>query len=319
MKRGVLALSGGVGGAKLCAGLARVLPQGELTIVVNTGDDFEHLGLHICPDIDSVIYALAGLADPLRGWGRRDETWQFMAALRQLGGADWFALGDADLALHVERTRRLAAGEPLSVLTAGICRQLGITAAVLPMSDDAVRTRVRTDAGWLDFQDYFVRRRCEPAVRELQFAGAASARPHPGFVAALADAALRAIILCPSNPFVSVDPILALPGVRAALQTAVAPVVAITPIIRGQAVKGPAAKMMRELGLAVSCQTVAEHYADFADLFISDESDQQLPVVPGLRCVRAPTLMTGDAEREQLARTVLAAVESLRPTGAEYP
>jgi LPPG:FO 2-phospho-L-lactate transferase len=284
-----------------------VLGPGELSIVVNTGDDFEHLGLRICPDIDSVVYALAGLADVVRGWGRRDETWQFMAALRRLGGADWFALGDADLAMHVERTRRLAAGETLCTLTAAICRQLGITAQVLPMSDDAVRTRVRTEAGWLDFQDYFVRRRCEPAISELQFAGADAALPQPGFMAALADPALQAIIICPSNPYVSIDPILALPGVRAALRAARAPVVAVTPIIRGQAVKGPAAKMMRELGLAVSCQTVAEHYAGIADLFICDESDEQMPAVAGMRIAKAQTLMRSDPDREQLARAVLAA------------
>jgi LPPG:FO 2-phospho-L-lactate transferase len=308
----VLALSGGVGGAKLCAGLARVVPADELLIAVNTGDDFEHLGLTICPDIDSVVYALAGLADPVRGWGRRDETWTFMAALRQLGGEDWFALGDADLAMHVERSLRLARGETLSAATAAVCGRLGIGATVLPMSDDPVRTRVQTAAGWLDFQDYFVRQRCEPAIRALRFEGASVARPQPQLLAALSDPALRAIIICPSNPFVSVDPILAVPGVRAALAAASAPVIAVTPIVRGAAIKGPAAKMLRELGLAVSCQSVAAHYAGIADTFIYDESDTAAPVLAGMRMIAAQTLMHGEAEREALARAALAAAAAAR-------
>ena len=303
----VLALSGGVGGAKLCAGLAAVLPPEELVIAVNTGDDFEHLGLVICPDLDSVVYALADLADPVRGWGRRDETWTFMAALRGLGGPDWFALGDADLAMHVERTRQLCAGAGLGAVTAAICRQLGIGATVLPMSDDPVPTRVQTAEGWLDFQDYFVRRRCEPAIRALRFEAVERARPHPGLLAALRDPALRAIVICPSNPFVSVDPILALPGVRAAIAAASAPVIAVTPIVRGAAVKGPAAKMLRELGRAVSCQSVAEHYAGLADVFVYDAADEIAPTVPGVRMVAAQTLMHGAAERTALARAVLAA------------
>ena len=250
----VLALSGGVGGAKLALGLYRVLPPGALTVVANTGDDFEHLGLAISPDLDTLLYTLAGIDNPATGWGRRDETWNFMAALERLGGETWFKLGDGDLATHVERTRRLAAGESLSQITDDFRRRLGISARLLPMSDDPVRTRLLTAEGWLDFQDYFVRRQCAPIVREIAFAGAAAARPHPDFLAALADPALRMVVICPSNPLISIDPILSLPGVREALRACRAPVVAVSPIIGGKAVKGPTAKMMAELGLTGRCR-----------------------------------------------------------------
>lgn len=266
----VVALCGGVGGAKLAHGLAMALAPGELTVVVNTGDDFRHLGLYIAPDLDSVMYALAGLSDPVRGWGRREETWAFMAALTALGGESWFQLGDADLALHVERSWRLAAGATLSEVTAHLCARLGIGVRVVPMSDDPVRTRVRTDAGWLDFQDYFVRQQCRPLVREFRFEGAASARARDEVLAALADPRLRAVVICPSNPFVSIEPILAVPGMRAAMHGSRAPIVAVTPIIGGQAVKGPAAKMLAELGLPVSGAAVAQRYAGLIDGFVLD-------------------------------------------------
>jgi LPPG:FO 2-phospho-L-lactate transferase len=207
----VVALCGGVGGAKLAHGLAMALPSRELTIIVNTGDDFEHLGLYIAPDLDSVTYALAGLSDAVRGWGRRDETWTFMQALKDLGRDSWFQLGDGDLALHVERTRRLAQGATLSEVTTVFCRAFGIKVRILPMSDDAVRTRVLTTDGWLNFQEYFVQRQCRPAVREFQFAGAETARAQPDALAALRRVDLRAVIICPSNPFVSIEPILAIP------------------------------------------------------------------------------------------------------------
>src|SRR4029077_18177761 len=196
----VVALSGGIGGAKLVLGLSRVMPAADLVVVANTGDDFEHLGLAISPDLDTILYVLADLDDPQRGWGRRDETWTFMAALAALGGETWFQLGDGDLATHVERTRRLAAAETLSHITDDLCRRLGVGARILPMSEDRVRTRVRTSDGWLDFQDYFVRRRCAPVLHELAYDGAAQARPHPAFITALADTGLRAVIICPSNP-----------------------------------------------------------------------------------------------------------------------
>ena len=244
-KERVLALSGGVGGAKLVLGLRNIVPPGKLTVVANTGDDFEHLGLHVSPDIDTLLYTLAGLDNPATGWGRRDETWTFMAALAALGGETWFRLGDGDLAVHVERTRRLRAGEPLSHVVRDFADRLNVRASIVPMSDAPVRTRVRTSDGWLDFQRYFVEQQCRPAVTDFMYDGAATAAPHPDFVAAISHLELRAIVICPSNPFISIEPILALPGIRQALAACAAPVVAVAPIIGGEAVKGPTAKMMR--------------------------------------------------------------------------
>ena len=300
----VLALSGGIGGAKLALGLSRVLPPGALTVVVNTGDDFEHLGLRISPDVDTLLYTLAGIDNPETGWGRRGETWTFMAALERLGGATWFSLGDGDLATHVERTRRLASAESLSQITDDFRRRLGISARLLPMTDDRVRTRLRTAGGWLDFQDYFVRQRCAPIVREIAFAGADEARPQPAFLATLADKNLRAVVICPSNPFISVDPILSLPGVCEALRACAAPVIAVSPIIGGKAVKGPTAKMMAELGLPVDAAAVARHYGDILDLYVAEETDAA--EVRGLRVpvIFARTLMLSLEDREALARVV---------------
>ncbi|HEX4193141.1 MAG TPA: 2-phospho-L-lactate transferase [Stellaceae bacterium] len=310
----VIALSGGVGGAKLALGLSRVLPSGDLTIIANTGDDFEHLGLSISPDIDTLLYTLAGLDNPATGWGRRDETWNFMAALAALGGETWFNLGDRDLATHIERTRRLHGGESLSQITEDFRRRFGIAACILPMSDDSVRTRVKTKDGWLDFQPYFVKHRCEPAITAIEFAGAADARPQPELLAALADPALGAVIICPSNPFISIEPILALSGVRAALRDCAAPVVAVSPIIGGRAVKGPTAKMMQELGLEISATAVARRYGDLIDAYIVDHADA--PSCVGLDCaiVPAKALMETLADREALARIVLdAAARVLEP------
>lgn len=315
--RPVLALSGGIGGAKLALGLSRILPPGELAVVANTGDDFEHLGLSISPDLDTLMYTLAGIDNPETGWGLRSETWTFMAALGALGGETWFRLGDGDLATHVERSRRLKAGETLSRITDDFCRRLGVRTKILPMSDDKVRTRVRTAAGWLEFQDYFVRRRCEPAVAELAYDGAAAARPHPEFMAALADARLRAVVICPSNPFLSIDPILALPGVRAALAACPAPVVAVSPIVGGRAVKGPTAKMMMELGLPVTAVAVARHYGDLLDGYLVDHGDAGTVAGPGVAVATAATLMTTLADRQALARDVLALADALRRSRAE--
>jgi LPPG:FO 2-phospho-L-lactate transferase len=306
MTGGVVALSGGVGGAKLAHGLSLALPPGELSIIVNTGDDFTHLGLHVSPDIDSVIYALANLSDATRGWGRRDETWNFMKALRELGGEQWFQLGDADLAMHVLRTWRVSVGASLSTVVKDLCGQLGIATQVMPMSDDPVRTRLLTSEGWLDFQDYFVRRQCRPAVREIAFDGAQTARALPQALAALAHPGLRAIVICPSNPFVSVDPILAVPGIRDALQRASAPVIAVSPIIGDRALKGPAAKMMRELNLEVSARSVAQRYLGLAGSFIYDQSDPAPAALPGMSLIPAATIMSNNSERLQLARVVLA-------------
>jgi LPPG:FO 2-phospho-L-lactate transferase len=298
----VVALSGGIGGAKLALGLSRVLPPQDLLIIANTGDDFEHLGLGISPDLDTLMYTLAGLDNPVLGWGRRDETWSFMETLSQLGGEDWFRLGDRDLAVHVERTRRLRAGERLSAITAHFCNRLGVKQRLLPMSDDRVRTRVRTDTGWIDFQEYFVHRQCRPVVRELVFDGAAAARAHPDFLGALASERLRAVVICPSNPFISVDPILALPGVRAALTACRAPVVAVSPIIGGKAVKGPTAKIMGEFGLTPSAAEVARYYGDLLDGFVIDHADA---AGLGVRVTAAQTLMRTLADRKALARAVL--------------
>lgn len=307
----VVALSGGIGGAKLALGLSRILPPGRLTVVANTGDDFEHLGLAISPDLDTLMYTLAGLDNAETGWGRGGETWTFMAALAALGGEDWFRLGDGDLATHVERTRRLAAGEPLSRITEDFCRRLGIQTRILPMSDDRVRTRVRTAEGWLDFQDYFVRRRSEPAVTELAYEGAATARPQPDALAALGAPGLRAVVICPSNPYLSVDPILALPGLRRALATCPAPVVAVSPIIAGRAIKGPTAKMMAELGKRVTAATVARHYAGLIDGFVIDHRDGDIEPLAGITVTAATTLMSSLADRESLGREVLAFADTL--------
>jgi LPPG:FO 2-phospho-L-lactate transferase len=308
----IIALSGGVGGAKLALGLSRVMPAKDLLVVVNTGDDFEHLGLSISPDIDTVTYTLSGLANRELGWGRHDETWSFMETMESLGGETWFRLGDRDIALHVERTRRLRLGESLSTVTTDICRRLGIESRVIPMSDDPVRTRLRTAEGWLDFQEYFVHRRCEPVVSELLFQGAGAARPHPDFMAALRDPALQAIVICPSNPFISVEPILAIPGVRQALIDSPAPVIAVSPIIAGQAVKGPTAKMMTELGMDPSAGTVANRYQDLLDGYVIDHADMSEVVSIDARVTLAQTLMRTMEDREALARTVLDAAAVLR-------
>jgi LPPG:FO 2-phospho-L-lactate transferase len=309
----VVALSGGVGGAKLALGLYRVLPPESLALIINTGDDFQHLGLRVCPDIDTTLYTLAGLANPELGWGRRDETWNFMRALETLGGQTWFRLGDADLALHVERTRRLSGGESLSAVTQAVAERFGIRAAIIPMSDSVISTRLTTDAGDLSFQDYFVRRRCAPAVRAIRFAGAAQARLAPQAAAALESAALEAIIICPSNPYLSVDPLLAVPGMRGALRAARAPVIAVSPIVGSEAVKGPTAKIMGELRLERSALTIATHYAGLIDALVLDHRDA--PLATRISCpVRVcATVMRSLEDREALAREVLALAAELRP------
>jgi LPPG:FO 2-phospho-L-lactate transferase len=307
----VVALSGGIGGAKLALGLSRILPADDLLVVANVGDDFEHLGLHISPDADTLMYTLAGLDNSTLGWGRQDETWAFMETLSALGGEDWFRLGDRDLAVHVERTRRLGQGESLSAITADFCRRLGVGPRVLPATDDRLRTRLRTDEGWLDFQDYFVRLQCRPVVRELAFEGAADARPHPDLLAALGDERLRAVVICPSNPFISVEPILAVQGMREALFACAAPVIAVSPIIGGRAVKGPTAKMMTELGITPSAAAVAKRYGELLDGYVMDAGDMEEAAHVRPKVTLAPTLMTNLAEREQLARVVLEAADAL--------
>lgn len=307
----IVALSGGVGGAKLADGLAGVLPQGALTVVTNTGDDFVHLGLHISPDIDTVAYTLSGRADPVRGWGLADETWSAMGALGALGEPDWFMLGDKDLATHLFRTRRLAAGETLSAVTEALCAALGVPARVLPMSDDKVATRVETPLGWLDFQDYFVRHRAAPLVEAIEYAGADSARPAPAVLQALQDAALEAIIICPSNPILSLDPIFAVPGLREAVKAAPVPVVGVSPLVGGKAVKGPTVEVMRGMGLEPTTAAIAHHYGDLLDGFLIDESDAGLVLDCAARA--HPTLMRDAADRRRVAA---AALDFARDLGA---
>lgn len=301
----VVALCGGVGGAKLALGLSRVLSPDALTIVTNTGDDFEHLGLHAAPDLDTVMYTLAGLNNPETGWGRAGESWTFMAALAALGGETWFQLGDGDLATHVERTRRLRTGETLSVVTADFARRLGVTARIVPMSDDPVRTVVHTDEGAMPFQEYFVRRRCAPCTTGISFVGAEWARPSPGFRGALAAPDLAAVIICPSNPFLSVDPMLAIPDVRRALAACHAPVVAVSPIVGQRAIKGPTAKIMAELGVPPTAVAVADHYDGLLDGFVLDriDADQAMGVAVATHITR--TVMRSLEDRETLAREVL--------------
>ena len=308
----VLALTGGVGGAKLCLGLQRVLPAGALRVIVNTGDDFEHLGLAISPDVDTTLYTLAGLANTELGWGRQDETWSFMRVLATLGGPTWFRLGDADLALHIERTRRLAAGETLTNIIADVARRFGIPSRVLPMSDDSVRTMVGTAEGELGFQEYFVRERCAPEVTRLRYAGADSARIASAAADALEDPRLAAIIIAPSNPYLSIDPPLAIPGMRSALHARRAPVIAVTPLIGDAAVKGPTAKIMRELGLAPSALTVCEHYRNLIDGFVLDERDAALAGRLALPMKLCDTLMHSLEDRERVARCALALAQELR-------
>ncbi|HRF49440.1 MAG TPA: 2-phospho-L-lactate transferase [Anaerolineales bacterium] len=301
----VVALAGGVGGAKLAHGLAQVLRPEQLTIVVNTGDDFEHLGLSISPDLDTVLYALAGVANPDTGWGRADEGWRFMESVRAFGGPDWFNLGDRDLATHVLRTQRLRAGETLTEVTRGLAAALGIKPALLPMSDDPVRTRVDTEVGELAFQDYFVAQRCAPRARAIRFAGAEAARPS----AAVRDALARAdlIVICPSNPFLSIGPILTVNGIRDAVQAR--PTIAVSPIVGGRALKGPAAKLLGELGHDVSALGIARAYVGLVDMLLIDTLDAALaPEIEalGLRAIVAESVMRTDADRAALARRVLA-------------
>ena len=305
MNPSILALCGGVGGAKLALGLSRTLRPDELLIAVNTGDDFLHLGLHISPDLDTVMYTLAGEADPERGWGLAGETWNFMEAIARFEGADWFRLGDRDLATHVYRTRALQQGLGLAEVTKSLCDAFGIAHRVLPMSDDPLQTIIATDQGDLPFQDYFVRLDCRPRVRSVRFNWVEMARPHPEFAALLN---MRAVILCPSNPFLSIDPILSLEGVRPGLRSTPAPVVAVSPIVGGKALKGPAARIMEELGMAPGNLAIAEYYRDFLDGLIIDRIDEHEAAAVeklGIKVKIADTVMRSMQDRIDLAETTL--------------
>ncbi|MDI6768391.1 MAG: 2-phospho-L-lactate transferase [Anaerolineales bacterium] len=308
----LVALAGGVGGAKLANGLAQILPPKDLTIVVNTGDDFEHLGLYICPDLDTVCYTLAALANPETGWGRAEETHHALENIEKLGGENWFRLGDKDLATHIERSRRLREGQSLSRITRDLCRAWGVRPVILPMSDDPVRTIVDTlEYGELPFQEYFVQRKCEPKVTGFRFAGIEEAKPAPGVIEAIS--AADAIVICPSNPWVSINPILAVLQLRSTVHRPPS-IVAISPIIGGQTVKGPAAKMFAELGIPPSALAVAEHYKNLLTGFILDHVDATLaPNVEHLNvqtCVTS-TLMKTVSDQRQLAEDVLNFIQRL--------
>ncbi len=298
---GTVVLTGGVGGAKLVHGLLHAVDPASVTAIVNTGDDFRHFGLHISPDIDTLLYTLSDKANAAQGWGREGESWSFMAALRELGGEDWFNLGDMDLAQHVLRTAALAEGRSLSAITADFAARWGIAATVLPMSDDPVATILDTDEGVLEFQRYFVERRCQPVVRSIQFEGAATANPAPGLLDAIMDA--DAVLIAPSNPFLSIDPLLALPAIRQALLACRAPVVAVSPLIGGQSIKGPTSKLIGELGLVADNGLIAGRYGDFLNGLLIDRADRC--ETPGITVARADILMHSIEDKVRVANAAL--------------
>lgn len=310
----ILALSGGVGGAKLARGLSAVVPGSALGIVANIGDDFDHLGLRICPDIDSLLYRLSGQNDEERGWGRKDETWSFMSALAEIGGETWFRLGDRDLSLHIERTRRLQAGEALSEVTSAFASRYGIGAQIFPISDDISPTTVLTDTGEMPFQHYFVREQCRPKVTGLHFERAGRARVSER-VREFVKGGIEAIVICPSNPFISIDPILAIGDFADLLHECSAPIVAVSPIVNGAALKGPAAKMLAELGYECSAAGVAKHYAQFVDGMIIDETDSDLACAieaMGIPVAACSSIMKTDADMARLAEDTLSFSRSVR-------
>jgi LPPG:FO 2-phospho-L-lactate transferase len=304
----VVALCGGVGGAKLAWGLTQALTPEQLTIIVNTGDDFEHLGLHISPDIDTVMYTLAGLNNRELGWGLAGESWHCMETLQKLGGETWFRLGDHDLATHLLRTQQLNRGKSLTEVTAQLCHSLGVRHPLLPMCNEPLRTLVDTDAGELAFQEYFVRRQCQPAVRGVRFSGTANARLSAEIQAALQDPALRTLIICPSNPLLSIAPILAVPGMRALLQTQAAKIIIVSPLVGGQAIKGPTAKMMRELAIPTDSTSIASFYNGLLGCLVIDPADQQDvgQLQQTCRIAVLPTLMKTDEDKHNLAIRLLA-------------
>jgi len=301
----IVALSGGVGGAKLADGLAKNLQPEDFFVIVNTGDDFDHLGLRICPDLDTVCYSLAGLSNPDTGWGRSGDTWNCLSEIRKLDGPDWFRLGDSDIGTHLVRTFRLARGEPLSAVVSSFCDLWGIQVEVLPMTNERVLTRVLTqDGAQLDFQEYFVHLQCQPVIKGVIFDGADFARPAPGVLMAIEKADF--VIICPSNPWVSVDPILAIPGIRETITKK--KVVAVSPIIGGKTIKGPAAKMYQEFGITPSSLAVARHYAGIIYGFVFDIVDRDLkPDIERLvnKTYMTNTIMLDDNSRKKLAKEIL--------------
>jgi LPPG:FO 2-phospho-L-lactate transferase len=313
-------LSGGVGGAKLVLGLYELLVKeqgqpGQLDIVANTGDDFEHLGLPICPDIDTLMYTLAGTVNPATGWGLADESWHFMDALEQLGGAIWFRLGDRDLATHARRRELLDAGQTLSAATATLLQESGVHAQLHPMSDTPIRTKIKTSSETYDFQDYFVRLKAEPKVSELLYTGCEQASASPGALAALQANDLNAIIITPSNPWLSIDPILSLSDIKSTIINSKVPVVGISPIVGGQAIKGPTAKLMQELGMDVSAYSIAQHYKGILDGLIIDQTDadQQAAIEKlGLQVGISNTVMKTLDDKKALAKFTLEFAHKIR-------
>jgi len=302
----ITALAGGVGGAKLAAGLAEALSPGNLSIIGNTGDDFEWQGLYVCPDLDTITYTLAGLANPETGWGIRNDTFECLKQLAALGEDDWFKIGDRDLSTHILRTLMLRSGKRLAEVTRELCARYHIGITIMPMTEDPMPTLIHTDEGTLDFQEYFVRRRCSPAVRGFSFRDSGRATPAPGLLNLIHEA--DAVIICPSNPFISIGPILAVPRIREALISCGAPVVAVSPIIGGKAVKGPTAEMLRHLNMPVSAAAVAALYRDFVDIFVVDENDgAEAAEIAGLNieCRTAPILMNDAASRNRAAKSLL--------------
>jgi LPPG:FO 2-phospho-L-lactate transferase len=305
----ITALAGGTGAAKLLRGLARLIDPRDLTVIVNTGDDAEIWGLHVSPDLDTVCYTLGGVIDERKGWGLTGETFNTLDQIARFGEPAWFNLGDRDLATHLHRTRLLSEGRTLSQVTQAVAAALGVSARILPMSDQPVRTRILGPDGWLAFQEYFVREKAQVEVRAVSYAGAPRAHPAPGVVDALLTA--DAVLVCPSNPITSVGPILAVPGLVEALRATGATVVAVSPIVGGDAVSGPAGRLMASAGLPVSAAGVARSYADWLDVLIFDERDRALaPEIErtGVRPVAAPTIMSGREAEVELARRVLDAV-----------
>ncbi len=305
-EKNIVALAGGVGGAKLAYGLAKIVAPDKLTIIVNTGDDFEHLGLHISPDLDTVMYTLAEVANPVTGWGIKDESWGMMAAMARYGGPTWFQLGDRDVATHLLRSQWLREGYPHNWVTKELCHRLGVRCTVLPMSEQPVRTMFDTDEGELAFQEYFVKLQCKPVARNIRFDGAEKAQPSQEVVAAIRNA--DAIIFCPSNPLISIGPILSMPSLRRIIAAGRAPKVAVSPIIKGEALKGPAAKLMTELGMEVSPVGVARHLQEVLTGFVIDYLDEQhMNAISdlGLRTLVTGTIMTNNEARVTLAKEVL--------------
>jgi len=305
----LVALAGGTGAAKLLRGLDALLPPGAMTVVGNTGDDAAIWGLHVSPDLDTVCYALGGLIDEDRGWGLRDESFRTLGEMVRFGEPTWFNLGDRDLATHLHRTRLLAEGRTLSEVTAKLAADLRVRHTVLPMSDQPVRTRILGPDGWLGFQEYFVREKTQVEVRAVEYRGAGEARPAPGLIEAIGGA--EAVLVCPSNPITSIGPILAVPGIVAALEGTGAPVLAVSPIVGGGAVSGPAGRLMAACGLPVSAVGIAQAYAPWLDFLVMDDEDVALgPSVEatGARPVVASTLMTGRVEEMRLARRILEAL-----------